>query len=89
MWQGPESEGNELDFENNDFEDVDSDYEIDFIDGIVSDWKMASDLSKAIDLVSKDWGEYFNLPNDLPAGPTKNLLYNKKFIINFFVVRLN
>ena len=50
---------------------------------------MASDLSKAIDLVSKDWGEYFNLPNDLPAGPTKNLLYNKKFIINFFVVRLN
>jgi len=28
---------NELDFEDNDFEEVDSDYEIDFIDGVVSD----------------------------------------------------
>ena len=37
LWQGPESEGNELDFEDNDFEEVDSDYEIDFIDGVVSD----------------------------------------------------
>ena len=37
LWQGPESEGNELDFEDNDFEEVDSDYEINFIDGVVSD----------------------------------------------------
>ena len=37
IWQGPESEGNELDFEDNDFEEVDSDYEINFIDGVVSD----------------------------------------------------
>jgi hypothetical protein len=37
LWQGPESEGNELDFEDNDFEEVDSDYEIAFIDGVVSD----------------------------------------------------
>ena len=37
LWQGPESEGNELDFEDNDFEEIDSDYEINFIDGVVSD----------------------------------------------------
>lgn len=37
LWQGPESEGNEMDFEDNDYEDIDSDYEIDFIDGVVSD----------------------------------------------------
>lgn len=34
LWQGPESEGNEMDFEDNDYEDIDSDYEIDFIDGV-------------------------------------------------------
>lgn len=37
LWQGPESEGNEMDFEDNDYEDIDSDYEINFIDGVVSD----------------------------------------------------
>ena len=37
LWQGPESEGNELDFEDNHFEEVDSDFEIDFIDGVLSD----------------------------------------------------
>ena len=37
LWQGPESEGNELDFEDNDFDEIDSDYEINFIDGVVSD----------------------------------------------------
>ena len=37
LWQGPESEGNEMDFEDNDFEDIDSDYEINFIDGVISD----------------------------------------------------
>lgn len=37
LWQGPESEGNEMDFEDNDYEDIDSDYEINFIDGVISD----------------------------------------------------
>ena len=37
LWQGPESEGNEIDFEDNDFEEIDSDYEINFIDGVISD----------------------------------------------------
>jgi len=37
LWQGPESEGNEMDFEDNDYEDIDSDYEINFIDGVASD----------------------------------------------------
>ena len=37
LWQGPESEGNEMDFEDNDYEDIDSDYEINFIDEVVSD----------------------------------------------------
>jgi hypothetical protein len=37
LWQGPDSEGNELDFEDNHFEEVDSDFEIDFIDGVLSD----------------------------------------------------
>lgn len=36
LWQGPESEGNEMDFEDNDYEDIDSDYEIDFIDGVMA-----------------------------------------------------
>jgi len=36
LWQGPESEGNEMDFEDNDFEDIDSDYEIDFIEGVMA-----------------------------------------------------
>ena len=40
---------------------VDSDYEINFIDGVVSDWKMITDLNKALELVNKDWREYFNL----------------------------
>lgn len=35
LWQGPESEGNEMDFEDNGFEDIDSDFEIDFIDGVI------------------------------------------------------